>query len=95
MSWIEEMNPRKVKKMTIYDAFLLIQVDIEAIKSVNQKGSNLLSETHGRTCTEDTLRWRHQDCLQSISKLWMTVSSEQHCSFGWEAWLPVEEINMH
>ena len=31
--------------------------------------------------TEDTLQWRHQDCLESISKLWMLVSSEQHCFF--------------
>ena len=81
--------------MTIYDAFLLIQVDIEAIKSVNQKGSNLLSETHGRTCTEDTMQWRHQDCLQSISKLWMPVSLEEHCSFGWVAWLSFKEIDMY
>ena len=80
--------------MTIYDAFLLIQVDVEAIKSVNQKGSDLLSETHGRTCTEDTLQWRHQDCLPSISKLWMPVFSEQRCCFGRGAWLSVEEVNM-
>ena len=44
----------------------------------------------GCTGTENTLPWLHQDCLQSISKLWMTVSSEQHCSFGWEAWLLVK-----
>ena len=31
----------------IYDAFSLIQVDVEAIKSVNQTGNNLLSEAHG------------------------------------------------
>ena len=48
----------------------------------------------GFTCTEDTLQWHHQYCLQSISKLWMPLSSEQHCSFGWEAWLSVEEMNM-
>ena len=47
----------------------------------------------GCTCTEDTLQWRHQDCVQSMSKLWMLVSSEQHCSFGWEVWLSIEEIN--
>ena len=36
----------------------------------------------GCTCTEDTLQWRHQDCLPNISKLWMPVSSEQRCFFG-------------
>ena len=40
------MNPRKVRKFWqfIYDAFLFIQVDVEAIKSINQKGNNLVSE---------------------------------------------------
>ena len=49
----------------------------------------------GCSCTEDTLQWRHQDHLQSISKLWMHVSLEQHCSFGWEAWLSIKEMNMY
>ena len=37
------MDPRKVRKIWqfIYDAFLFIQVDVEAIKSINQKGNNL------------------------------------------------------
>ena len=48
----------------------------------------------GCTCTEDTLQWRHQDCLPSISKLWMPVFSEQRCCFGRGAWLSVEEVNM-
>ena len=48
----------------------------------------------GCTCREDTLQWHHQHCLQSMSKLWMLVSSEQHCSFRWEVWLSVEEMNM-
>ena len=46
------------------------------------------------TCTEDTLQWRHQDCLPSISKLWMPVFSEQRCCFGRGTWLSVEEVTM-
>ena len=41
----------------IFDTFLFIQVDIEAIKPISQKGNNLFSEAHAlsilklHTCT--------------------------------------------
>ena len=46
--FIAEMDPRKNRKnwQFIYGAFWFIQVYVEAIKSINQKGNNLLSEAH-------------------------------------------------
>ena len=50
------MDPKKVRKIwrLINDAFWFIQVNVVAIKSINQKGNNLLSEAHGQAASSCT-----------------------------------------
>ena len=74
MSQIQEMDPRKVREIWqfIYDAFWF---QVEAIKSINQKGHNLLSEAHGLKQPQVALHHRGSSTFSGINLALLGVTT--------------------